>query len=195
MSVKIHGKEYRTVAERVNEVHKKYKDNVEIQTKLISWKDGIVIMKATVKIHTENRTLTFVDYAYEKEDSTTINKTSILENCSTSAIGRALSAASFGGEGMEYASADEVANAINQQQSSDGNNGNEYYSMTGEMTGKQAALIEKLCNSHVITTDEKDDTDEWLKNDRTKGEASKMIDRLKEMIDDREAVENSEKER
>jgi len=195
MSVKIHGKEYRTVAERVNEVHKKYKDNVEIQTKLISWKDGIVIMKATVKIHTENRTLTFVDYAYEKEDSTTINKTSILENCSTSAIGRALSAASFGGEGMEYASADEVANAINQQQSSDGNNGNEYYSMTGEMTGKQTALIEKLCNSHVITTDEKDDTNEWLKNDRTKGEASKMIDRLKEMIDDREAVENSEKER
>jgi len=192
MSVKIHGKEYRTVAERVNEVHKKYKDNVEIQTKLISWKDGIVIMKATVKIHTENRTLTFVDYAYEKEDSTTINKTSILENCSTSAIGRALSAASFGGEGMEYASADEVANAINQQQSSDGNNGDKYYSMTGEMTGKQTALIEKLCNSHVITTDEKDDTDEWLKNDRTKGEASKMIDRLKEMIDGREAVEKLE---
>jgi len=53
-------------------------------------------------------------------------------------------------------------------------------------------LIEKLCNSHVITTDEKDDTDEWLKNDRTKGEASKMIDRLKEMIDGREAVEKLE---
>ena len=43
-----------------------------------------------------------------------INATSALENAETSAIGRRLSALGFGG--TEYASADEVANAIQQQQ-------------------------------------------------------------------------------
>ena len=195
MSVKIHGKEYRTVAERMHLLGGDIgRENYSLMTEIIQFDDDLVVMKAVLTIDYEsNNKQTYVGHAFEKFDSSQINKTSALENCETSAIGRALAA--VGLAGTEYASADEVANAINQQQSSDGNNGDKYYSMTGEMTGKQTALIEKLCNSHVITTDEKDDTDEWMKNDRTKGEASKMIDRLKEMIDDREAVENSEKER
>ncbi len=51
--------------------------------------------------------------AEEVRGSTNINKTSALENCETSAIGRAL--AFFGLGGTEIASADEVANAITQQ--------------------------------------------------------------------------------
>jgi hypothetical protein len=51
--------------------------------------------------------------AEEKRTSSQINRTSALENCETSAIGRALAA--FGLGGSEYASANEVQNAIHQQ--------------------------------------------------------------------------------
>ena len=49
-------------------------------------------------------------YAYEKEGSTFINKTSYIENCETSAIGRALGIFGIGIDGS-VASAEEVRNA------------------------------------------------------------------------------------
>ena len=195
MPVNIHGKQYKTVAERVAEAHKKHKDNIEIQTKLVSWESGVVIMKAIVIIHSKDNTLTYTDYAYEKEGSSTINKTSILENCSTSAIGRALSAAGFAGS--EYASADEVAGAI-KNQNSDFNmpklgpydnikttpkNG------STSASPKQAKLIERLIKSHVITEDERNKTTAWLEKSPTKQEASGQIDRLQELIADRKEAE------
>ena len=48
MSVKIHGKDYKTVAERVTEFHKEHKDNKSIITEIIQFKDGIVVVKAVV---------------------------------------------------------------------------------------------------------------------------------------------------
>lgn len=188
MPVNIHGKEYKTVAERVTEAHKKHKDNIEIQTELISWEDGIVIMKATVIIHTKDKTLTYIDYAYEKEGSSMINKTSILECCATSCIGRALSAAGFGGEGLEYASADEVANAIKNQD-------DDYSMKTTPKNGftpaspKQAKLIERLIKSHVIKEDERNKTTAWLKKSPTSKEAHGTIDRLQKLIADRKESE------
>ena len=52
--------------------------------------------------------------AYEKEGSTFINKTSYIENCETSAVGRALGMAGFGID-TSVASAEEVLNAMKQQ--------------------------------------------------------------------------------
>ena len=53
-------------------------------------------------------------YAHEKQNSSFINKTSFIENCETSAWGRCLG--NFGiGVDESVASADEVANAINNQ--------------------------------------------------------------------------------
>jgi len=109
--VKIHNKEYKTVALRVNEflaspIHKEW----SIETDLIS--DGnLVVMKSTIK--DESGRIRGTGYAEELRGSTNINKTSALENCETSAIGRALSAVGFGG--TEYASANEVTDAILQQ--------------------------------------------------------------------------------
>ena len=54
--------------------------------------------------------------AYEKEGSTFINKTSYIENCETSAVGRALGMAGIG-INTSVASAEEVQNAIVQQDS------------------------------------------------------------------------------
>lgn len=56
--------------------------------------------------------------AYEKEGSTFINKTSYIENCETSAVGRALGMAGFGID-TSIASAEEVQNAIANQGTDD----------------------------------------------------------------------------
>ena len=110
MSVKIHGKEYRTVAERVNLFQEENKDVVKsIKTKILLNNDKVVAMRTTIKIGD----CVYHGHAQEVYGSTQVNETSALENCETSAIGRALASAGFGG--TEFASADEVANAISQQ--------------------------------------------------------------------------------
>jgi deoxycytidylate deaminase len=109
MPVNIHGKEYKTVAERVSEFRDVNPDHAII-TEIISAGE-IVTVKAIIETP-EGRTIA-TGYAEEIRGSTNINKTSALENCETSAIGRALSA--FGFSGTEYASANEVMSAIAQQ--------------------------------------------------------------------------------
>ena len=87
MPVKIHGNDYVTVAERVREFHKKYKDETKsIITEIIQFKDGIVVVKAVVKVGEE----VYVGHAYEEIGSTQINTTSALENCETSALARSI---------------------------------------------------------------------------------------------------------
>lgn len=109
--VNIHGKEYKTVAKRVDEFRNEHKANLSIITSLVDRDENTVVMKAEI-IDKEGRTIA-TGYAEEHRTASQINRTSALENCETSAIGRAL--ANFGLGGGEYASADEVANAINQQ--------------------------------------------------------------------------------
>ena len=110
MPVKIHGKDYKTVAERVGEFHDIYKDKTKsIITEIIQFKDGIVVVKAVVKIDEE----VYVGHAYEEIGSNKINEHNSLENCETSAIGRSLSAANLAGS--EYASADELVTALGKQ--------------------------------------------------------------------------------
>ena len=121
MSVNIHGKEYRTVAERINLFYSTYKDKITaITTEIIKDEDDIVQVKATIsaKDSVENPTFYVFGNGYAEEDRTKgrINSTSALENCETSAIGRALASIGLGGE--EYASANEVQNAIHQQDQS-----------------------------------------------------------------------------
>ena len=108
--VNIHGKQYKTVALRVSEFRIKH-PNHSIVTDLVHRDDTLVVMKAAV-LDESGRALG-TGYSEEVRSSSTINRTSALENAETSAIGRALAAAGFAG--TEYASADEVANAIGQQ--------------------------------------------------------------------------------
>ena len=108
--VPIHGKQYKTVAYRVNEFREKHPD-FAISTELVEANDTLVVMKASIS-NQEGRLLA-TGFAEEVRAASKINRTSALENAETSAIGRALAA--LGLAGTEYASADEVANAISQQ--------------------------------------------------------------------------------
>lgn len=110
--VNIHGKEYQTVAHRVNKFRADYTGH-SIMTEIIESNDKAVIMKASIT--DENNYVIATGHAEEVRGSTNINKTSALENCETSAIGRAL--ACFGLLGTEFASADEVQHAITNKKS------------------------------------------------------------------------------
>ena len=103
----IKGKEYVEVNERVKYFRNRF-PNYALTTELVSITDELCIFKASV-LNADNRVVS-TGTAYEKEGSSYINKTSYIENCETSAVGRALG---FFGIGIDtsVASADEVLNA------------------------------------------------------------------------------------
>ena len=110
--VEIHGSTYLTVARRVDDFRKSEDfKGWSIETELVSVEDSMVVMKSTIR--DSDGKVAATGYAEEDRSFGKINKTSALENCETSAVGRALAFLGLGGS--EIASADEVAGAINQQ--------------------------------------------------------------------------------
>ena len=108
--VNIHGKEYKTVAKRVQEFRASY-PTWSIMTDVVKIDDEQVLMKAQI-INPESKIIA-TGHGHELRAASQINRTSYVENAETSAIGRALACLGLGG--TEFASADEVANAIHQQ--------------------------------------------------------------------------------
>ena len=108
----IKGKEYAEVNQRIK-AFRMIEPNGSIETEIISLNDGVCLMKAVVK-DAEGKLLG-VGHAYEKENSTFINKTSYIENCETSAVGRALGMLGIGID-TSVASYEEVATAIINQE-------------------------------------------------------------------------------
>ena len=113
----IKGKEYAEVNQRIKAFRMVHPNGV-IETTIVSLEFdekgfGTVLMKATI-LDDEDRMIGS-GYAQEKENSTFINKTSYIENCETSAVGRALGMCGFGID-TSVASAEEVANAIANQE-------------------------------------------------------------------------------
>lgn len=108
----IKGKDYAEVNQRIKAFRMVYPTG-PIETEMISNEDGICIFKATVR--NEEGDLLATGTAYEKENSTFINKTSYIENCETSAVGRALGMCGFGID-TSVASAEEIQNAIANQE-------------------------------------------------------------------------------
>lgn len=105
-------KDYIEVNVRIEKFWEKYPDG-RIQTELVSWENGIVVMKALVYKNLNDPIASANGFAYEKEGSSYINKTSALENCETSAVGRALALLGFEIK-RSVASKENVANAEEQ---------------------------------------------------------------------------------
>jgi hypothetical protein len=85
---------YETVADRITKFWEKYpQGRIHTEIKLIN-ETEIVIM-ASIFTDREDTRPAAIDFAQETRGSSAINKTSFIENCSTSAIGRALSALGF----------------------------------------------------------------------------------------------------
>ena len=111
-TVNIKGKKYSTVNER----HKhllQYFPEARFNEEVLFHDVDRVIVKTELYI---SDTIYAVGTAEEFRESSFINKTSALENCSSSALGRCLAA--FGLSGSEYASAEELTNALINQEDS-----------------------------------------------------------------------------
>ena len=109
--VNLKGKTYTMVAQRVQAFRAAAGVEGQILTEVIEQTDQRVMVKASISIWRDGAwSLVANDFAEEYRNQGPVNKTSALENCCTSAIGRALSAAGL--SGGEYASSFEVDNAI-----------------------------------------------------------------------------------
>lgn len=107
-SIKIHGKDYFPVNERLKVFRKDYK-GFSLESTITHMAGDMCVVKAVIK--NESERIVATGHAYEREGRGNINKTSYVENCETSAWGRALGNLGIGID-ENVASADEVANAL-----------------------------------------------------------------------------------
>lgn len=114
-TVNIKGKEYVEVNERLKAFRTlpEYK-GYSLESDIYDYdkEKGIITIKAIIR--DSDGVIKATGYAQEKESSSFINKTSFVENCETSAWGRALGNLGIGID-TSVASAEEVENAINNQ--------------------------------------------------------------------------------
>ncbi|MDR3562105.1 MAG: hypothetical protein P4N59_11815 [Negativicutes bacterium] len=86
--------DYVTVNQRLIEFWQDYPEG-RVETILLSHKEGVVIVKAEVYARKDDTKPIATGHAHEQEGSSEINATSALENCETSAVGRALAIAGY----------------------------------------------------------------------------------------------------
>lgn len=108
-------KEYAEVNQRIKAFRMVY-PNGYIHTHFYDLKEGVCTMLAEVGYYSESgqKVELGTGTASEKETSSFINQTSYIENCETSAVGRALGMAGFGID-TSVASLEEVQNAMANQ--------------------------------------------------------------------------------
>ena len=113
------GKKYTEVAKRVEAFRTHFGLKYGITTNIIVDNEKRVVIKAQVYDLSNKEIAVGEGYAEEIRGSSLVNKTSAIENCETSAIGRAL--ASLGLHGGQYASVNEIDKAQNNEKNIDEN--------------------------------------------------------------------------
>jgi len=145
-TLKISGKEYAEVNQRIKAFRMVFPDGF-IKTELVSNDGGVAIFRARVGYYgmDDKEVVLGTGTAYEKEGSTFINKTSYIENCETSAVGRALGMLGIGVD-TSVASAEEVQNAkLNQDQKQPEEKAND----ERKASPKQVELIRKAYGENL----------------------------------------------
>lgn len=166
-AVDIHNRKYLLVPTRLNTFLRQCPGGW-VQTELVQLTDTMCVFKATV--YDGDGKFLSDGYAMEQKASSQINKTSFLENCETSAVGRALAFAGVGSDNS-IASADEVANAIRQQNAEAG--------LDEPIDDSQNMILQSLC--HTFGLDLKAAFPAWPNiTKRQFGEACARFQRLKD---------------
>ena len=109
-SIKIHGKDYSTVSDRISIARKTLGSSLDLQDTIIHQDKDRVIIQCEAYLDGKH---IGTGIAEEMRSSSFINKTSALENCQSSAWGRCL--ANIGFVNSNIASAEEVSDAISKQ--------------------------------------------------------------------------------
>lgn len=148
-TIEIKGKKYAEVSQRIK-AFRSVHPHGQIVTDIISNENGVCIMRAM--IHDDDGILLATGFAYEKEETSHLNRTSYIENCETSAVGRALGMCGFGID-TAVASADEVITAQAQKEE-----------IIKKEVAEDKAKTEKVNNSVLTKTDIKVLNDTLKKN-------------------------------
>ena len=74
--------------------------NGRIHTEIVLINETEIVVKASVYTDRDDMRPVAIDFAQETRNSTPVNKTSFVENCATSAIGRALATFSYSPKGF-----------------------------------------------------------------------------------------------
>lgn len=170
---------YVEVNERIKAFRKVFPEGF-ILTDMVSNMDGVCVFRTEVGYYVVDNTKVVLGTgtAYENEGSSFINKTSYIENCETSSVGRALGMAGFGIDD-DIASAEEIKGTIaiseadkakNQQKAlndlramyekNGGKTWNKYLAeiapegMTNEIYGKEMARLKKEITDKAKTVKE-----------------------------------------
>lgn len=177
----IKGKEYAEVNQRIKAFRSVF-PNGSIESEIVSYENGTVVMKAIAK--DEEGKILGVGHAYEHENSSFINKTSAIENCETSAVGRALGMVGFGID-VSIASYEEVANAIENQNTMKAKKAMETTPKTEDEAKKkcteaQVSFLEKLvADKHYNIEELLTKMNVKSLNELTSAQASVWINKLK----------------
>jgi len=148
-TVNIHGKQYVEVNERIIYFRKNYKE-WSLISEIVELTDKRCVIKASI-LNEQGRVLA-TGIAYEIHGSTYINKTSFVENCETSAWGRALGNLGIGIE-TSIASSDEVKTAIEQQESKPKKklDKNKYEAMVKAIAEGKIDVVKKRMDNYKLT--------------------------------------------
>ena len=169
--IQIHGKDYVMVKDRIIFFNENF-PNGSITTELKATESSF-IFKAKITPDVENPSRKFTGHAEEVIGSSQINKTSALENCETSAIGRALGCMGIGVE-ESFASADEVKNAMYKQ-------ANPTYNKTDNQIEKFADMLE-----HPVFTGKKKETKEYWKGADSLTKTELILSQMNQRIEEHE---------
>lgn len=159
VTLEVKGKDYAEVNQRIKAFRMLYPMGT-IETEMLSNENGVCIFRALIW---DGENLLGTGTAYEKEGSTFINKTSYIENCETSAVGRALAMAGLGID-TSIASAEEVQNAMEQQK---------------EKLEDKAPLLEKM---HELIIERELDYNKVLSKFKVKRDVDMTIEQIENAI-------------
>ena len=162
-TVNIKGKKYSTVNER----HKhllQYFPEARFNEEVVFHDAERVVVKTELYI---SDTIYAVGHAEEYRNANFINKTSALENCSSSSLGRCLAA--FGLSGSEYASAEELVNALNNQN-------------TSKPTTTKTVSIKDEIKKQTTETKLTALYSNWKKNNNSDQEIEKLFEQQQQLI-------------
>lgn len=174
-TIKIRGKDYVEVSERIRYFNENFPSGSI--TTYIDYHENFVRCKAIVHPDNNNPERSFTGHAEEDRTQGMINKTSAVENCETSAVGRALAMMGIGIVGG-VASAEEVQGAIKKQSKVNS------VPKNAPSTDKQSKEIRELI---VTVGAEEADVYSWIETtfavdcleDLTSQDADKVITALK----------------
>lgn len=136
----IKGKEYVLVNDRIKAFRENF-PQYSLTSEIVELTDKRVVMVA--KIINPDGVVVATGHAYEDANGSFINKTSYIENCETSAWGRALANLGVGIDGS-MCSADELANALINQQNQPQPSQEQPKQQGGQINEKQMQKIQSI---------------------------------------------------